>query len=124
MIPVQVDHALLHEHSFMNSKDIRDVLDPTTFSNNAGFKSIKDHGLGYYNYYLALDSDVYESSNWDVVRAHIYDNFNIYLFFCLIAALVWFGFMLSEFSVMDKIFKKRRGRKIRDSNIEYHHVKV
>lgn len=124
MIPTNVDQALLREHLYLNTQDINVVLDPAVFSNNEGFKSIKEHGLGYFNYYLALDSDIYDSSALDIIRAHVYDNFNIYLILFALVMIYWGYTIIGEFGGINKMFKKRRWNKFGDSGIEYHHVKV
>ena len=124
MIPTMVDHALLREHAYENSKDLSEVLDPSTFSNNAGFQSIRDHGLGYFNYYLALDEDVYGFSRLDMARAHIYDHFNVYLVLFLVLLLGWIAAVIAELGLLQSAFRKRRWSKFGDSGVEYHHVKV
>ncbi|SMN20144.1 similar to Saccharomyces cerevisiae YCR043C Putative protein of unknown function [Maudiozyma saulgeensis] len=124
MIPTNVDQALLREHAYLNNNDLSEVLDPTVFSNNDGFKSIKEYGLGYFNYYLALDSDIYDASSLDILRAHIYDNFNIYLGLFLILMVFWGYNIVNGLGGLNSMFKKRRWNRFGDSGIEYHHVKV
>lgn len=124
MIPTLVDHALLREHAYENTKDLTQVLDPSTFSNNEGFKSIRDHGLGYFNYYLALDEDVYGSSSLDMVRAHIYDHFNVYLALFLVLLIAWLAAVVAELGLLQSLFRKRKWNRFGDSGVEYHHVKV
>ncbi|CCF57713.1 hypothetical protein KAFR_0D00660 [Kazachstania africana CBS 2517] len=132
MIPALVDPALLHEHAFYDSGDIDLVLNPQTFTDRNGYKSISEFGLGFFNYDMELRHEIYDYTNGNLFRSHIYDYFTIYFILFIILCVGWLLACLLELNSMRKFLTKswhgRRNSKYVSSHsnddVEYHHIKV
>ncbi|EGA75781.1 YCR043C-like protein [Saccharomyces cerevisiae AWRI796] len=75
MIPAPLDASLLREHAFQGTNDLSTVLSPSTFTDEGGYKPVLKYGLGYFNYGLVIDDEVYDYSVCDIIRGHVYDHF-------------------------------------------------
>lgn len=128
MIPPPVDPALLREHAYADTGNLEIVLNPKTFTDFGGFKSIEKYGLGYFNYMFALDKRVTEVSIKDILRCHIYKHFNFYFVILVMLTLMW----LLSLTIYAESFKEKisfdlgrsRSHKKKSGEISYDHVQV
>lgn len=139
MVPPPLDPILIREHGYLDTQDLDTVLDQRTFFHN-GFKSAKKYGLGYLNYNLALDKEIYDKSWSYMLRSHLYEHFTIYFMIYIGLLFLWIALFFGDLDAIHAIFytSKRRSlwkyKKVKhegkegiiddDEDIEYHHVKV
>ncbi|QLG70152.1 hypothetical protein HG535_0A00910 [Zygotorulaspora mrakii] len=129
MIPPPVDPALLHEHAYQGTGDLSYALNIETFTDEGGYKPLLKYGLGFFNYYLALDDEVYGRSWLEIFRFHLYEHFAIYFLIFLVAFLAWSSMVVAHIgSTSDIIFHKSKGSHKKRSedgdSLDYHHLKV
>ena len=128
MIPFGADPAILREHLYQDRGNIRDVLNPDTFYDRGNYKSIFDYGIGYFNYYRAIDDNVYKKDWIAILRGHICDHLSVYLTIFAVAFLFWVYcvvIIVSNGSRKPNLrSRKRRPSSLTGTTFEYQHVKV
>lgn len=129
MIPLPTDAALLHEHAYQDTGDLSYVLNLDTFTDEGGYKPILQYGLGFFNYYLALDDEVYEKCRLEIARFHIREHLLIYSFVFIMMALVWAFVVMVQVNYAGQLVfgrKKKQLLKKREAEdcLEFHHIKV
>ncbi|CDH13337.1 uncharacterized protein ZBAI_05123 [Zygosaccharomyces bailii ISA1307] len=129
MIPLPTDAALLHEHAYQDTGDLSYVLNLDTFTDEGGYKPILQYGLGFFNYYLALDDEVYEKSRLEMARFHIREHLLIYSFVFIVMALVWAFVVMVQVNyagqfVFGRKKKQLLKKKEAEEDLEFHHIKV
>ncbi|AAS54048.2 AFR676Cp [Eremothecium gossypii ATCC 10895] len=124
-IPVTIDAALVREHAYENSKLLKLVLNPEVRVPKGGYKSIKEYGLGYFNYVLGMQYQVTDVSVREQIRDHFYRHFNMYFSVWMVAFVVWVLYVSqqSPASLISNGF--RRGKRKGDElEMVYQHMKV
>lgn len=128
MIPPPIDAVLLHEHAYQDTGELSYVLHLDTFTGDGGYKPILKYGLGFFNYDLALKSEVYGSSWIERFRYHLYEYFSIYFLVFLALFLVWALTVVAQVNSASKVVfgkNKLSLKKLeKDNDLEYHHIKV
>ncbi|AGO10837.1 AaceriAFR676Cp [[Ashbya] aceris (nom. inval.)] len=125
MIPLTIDAALVREHAYENSKLLKLVLNPEVRVPTGGYKSIKEYGLGYFNYMLGLQYQVTQVSVRDQIRDHVYRHFNMYFSVWLVAFVVWVLYVSQQSPAGLVSGGFRRGKRSEDElEMVYHHMKV
>lgn len=127
MIPFGADPALLREHLYQDKGNIRDVLNPDTFYDRGTYKSILDYGVGYFNYYRAIDDNIYKKDWIAILRGHICDHLSAYLVLFVLAFLFWVYCVVIIASKGRKPSlrsRKKRPSSLTGTTFEYQHVKV
>ncbi|EJS44496.1 YCR043C [Saccharomyces arboricola H-6] len=127
MIPPPLDASLLREHAYQGTNDLSTVLSPNTFTDEGGYKPVLKYGLGYFNYGLVLDDEVYDYSVCDIIRGHVYDYFWCYFYCFIILCTIWIMRLTwRSGGKKNKLGwnKKKDDFKIEGGDLEYQHVKV
>lgn len=126
MIPPPTDAALLHEHAYQDTGDLSYVLHLDTFTGDGGYKPILQYGLGYFNYHLAHDDEIYEKSWTEMFRFHIREHFLIYAFIFLILGLVWAIILMVQVNFAGQfVFGKKMSKRMeKEEDLEFRHIKV
>ncbi|KAL6947353.1 hypothetical protein ACO0QE_002236 [Hanseniaspora vineae] len=80
MIPqAHFDVALLREHAYYDNYDLSIVLDHRTYTAEGGYKPIRDYGLGYFNYPLALSKQILHKNILYGISMFVYNYFTLFL---------------------------------------------
>lgn len=135
MIPYPVDSVLLREHLFQESGNLKVVLDPLTFDRIGGHKSLRTFGLGYINYHLQTDKEIYSCASPNLLRTHIYEHFTASFICYLTVLLIWLLFFTLDYQLILNflqrfpIFGKQMSQGIQAEvvsrdDLEYHYVKA
>ncbi|CCC68959.1 hypothetical protein NCAS_0B08750 [Naumovozyma castellii] len=134
MIPPPTDPALLRENAFQETGDLNIVLNKDTFRGAGGYKPILTYGLGFFNYGMTLDDDVYSRTWADAIRCHVTQHCVAYTVIFIVLAICWIMLVFMGLKSTEGVGK----RKFRndeegqhsfhqyedDESKEYHHVKV
>ncbi|CAR29003.1 hypothetical protein ZYGR_0W00310 [Zygosaccharomyces rouxii] len=124
MIPPPTDAALIHEHAYQDTGDLSYVLHLDTFTDAGGYKPILKYGLGFFNYHLAHDDEIYEKSWLEMLHFHIRERFLFYAFIFLILGLVWSIILMIQVNHAGQFaFGKKKTLK-KQEDLEFHHIKV
>lgn len=128
MIPPPVDAVLLHEHAYQDTGDLSYVLSLDTFTDDGGYKRILEHGLGFFNYDLALKDEIYDRSWVDMFRFHLYQHFVLYLIIFLMIFLIWSFVVINQVSYAGHLIfgkdKKLYKKFDKKNDLEYRHIQV
>ncbi|SCU95309.1 LAMI_0F01948g1_1 [Lachancea mirantina] len=119
MIPDPTDPALLREHAFYDTGDLGTVLNIDTFTEKGGFKPILKYGLGYFNYGFGLQDEIYDRSILYMVKSHLHDHPNPYLFLIL----VFFAASIFTLLPVNGVLTGRKSRSKKNEDDVYY-VKV
>ncbi|KAL6942737.1 hypothetical protein ACO0RG_001698 [Hanseniaspora osmophila] len=85
MIPqAHYDVALLREHAYYENYDLNIVLDHRTYTAEGGYKPIRDYGLGYFNYPLALSKQILGKNILYGFSMFVYNYFTLFLMLYLV----------------------------------------
>lgn len=122
MIPEPLDPALLREHAFQDTGDLKIVLDPATFTEEGGFKPILKYGLGYFNYGLGLSKEVHQRSFFYMARSHMITHFNIYGSVLLLVVILWAITLFSGKGVFRSSLPRWKSTSKKENDVYY--VKV
>ncbi|CCE91517.1 uncharacterized protein TDEL_0C06280 [Torulaspora delbrueckii] len=124
MIPPPIDAVLLHEHAYQDTGDLSYVLNLETFTDDGGYKPILKYGLGFFNYDLALTSEVYDRSWIEMFRFHLYENFAFYFLIFLALFLLWALVMVAQLNHAGQMVFGKNKKFEKEDDLEYHHIKV
>lgn len=128
MIPPPIDAVLLHEHAYQDTGDLSYVLNLDTFTDEGGYKPILKYGLGFFNYDLALRSEIYGRSWVEMFRFHLYEQFAFYFFLFLALFLLWALVVVAQVNhAGHTVFGKNKvsfKKFDKEDDLEYHHIKV
>ncbi|GAV48527.1 hypothetical protein ZYGR_0K00320 [Zygosaccharomyces rouxii] len=125
MIPLPTDAALLHEHAYQDTGDLSYVLHLDTFTDDGGYKPILKYGLGFFNYHLAHDDEIYEQSWLDMFHFHIREHFLMYAFILLVLGLIWSIVLMIQVNHAGQFaFGKKKKTLKKQEDLEFHHIKV
>lgn len=135
MIPYPVDSVLVREHMFQDTGNMEVVLDSFTFDRFGGHKPLRDFGLGYLNYQLRADNEVYSRSLSDLLRTDMYDHFTKYFVCYLITLSAWLLFFTLDYQyilnlmqtlpLLNKLVPNHFSlKKSTQEDLEYHYIKA
>ena len=83
------------------------------------------YGLGFFNYHLAHDDEIYEQSWLDMFHFHIREHFLMYAFILLVLGLIWSIVLMIQVNHAGQFaFGKKKKTLKKQEDLEFHHIKV